>query len=233
MILGVPAVLFGRIPNKMSQEEFDRLRASAEVLEQDQHGIKVMRLADGDMLKLFRVKRWWSSARWMPYSLRFCRNAQKLVQLGIPTLKVKSVYRLPDSRWTAVIYHPLSGSTLRQIAENGRLPLELIAKLAIFVSNLHKRGIYFRSLHLGNIVQTPEGELGLIDVADMAFDRDALGFLKTRRNLKRLCRLEVDRKCIGTIGWQCFVKSYCDARHFNSRFYPWISASVLRLYGIN
>jgi len=51
------------------------------------------------------------------------------------------------------------------------------------------RGIYFRSLHLGNIVLTPEGSLGLIDIADLSFQRRPLSKAKARRNLAHFTRL--------------------------------------------
>ena len=63
----------------LSAAELERLCTGAEVLEQDAHGLKVLRLPDGDMLKLFRVKRRWSSARL--YSIRSCRGGTWHVRL--------------------------------------------------------------------------------------------------------------------------------------------------------
>jgi RIO-like serine/threonine protein kinase len=53
---------------------------------------------------------------------------------------------------------------------------------------LHGAGIYFRSLHLGNIVVTPDNEMGLIDVADMRFLRAPLNAELARRNLQHFAR---------------------------------------------
>jgi len=33
--------------------------------------------------------------------------------------------------------------------------------------DLHEKGIYFRSMHLANVILTPDGTLGLIDISDM------------------------------------------------------------------
>ncbi|MOA52408.1 hypothetical protein D3C78_1757000 [compost metagenome] len=56
------------------------------------------------------------------------------------------------------------------------------------IRSLHQSGIYFRSLHLGNIVVTPEGKLGLIDVADMRFLRSPLSARLVKRNLQHFAR---------------------------------------------
>lgn len=195
----------------LDQPAFDALRANAEVLEQDQHGIKVLRLADGSMLKLFRVKRLFSSAQFFPYSARFCRNALRLVQLGIPTVSIIACYRMPMPGWTAVHYHPLPGLTLRQLAVNNGLDEKVLGQLGRFIATLHHRGIYFRSLHLGNIVLTPEGTLGLIDIADLAIHSKSLSKNKRFRNFRHLTRLHVDRQHFGQTGWEGMLKQYCES----------------------
>jgi len=80
-------------------------------------------------------------------------------------LNVNAVYRIPAIRRTAVHYYPLTGSTLRNL-QNG-IDITLADKLGRFFRELHDKGVYFRSLHFGNIVLTPENQLGLIDISDM------------------------------------------------------------------
>lgn len=195
----------------LSEAEFERLSAAAEVLEQDAHGPKVLRLPDGNMLKLFRVKRRWSSACISPYSKRFCRNALRLARLQVPTLTVMSCYRLARPGWSAVLYRPLAGDTLRQIARAGGLNQGLLEKLGAFVAGLHDKGIYFRSLHLGNIVLTPAGDLGLIDIADLSIKPWPLFCGQRLRNFRHLCRLQEDRLQIGQDGWQLIVAAYMNS----------------------
>ena len=48
----------------LSNDEYLALRANATVLEYDLHGEKVLQLADGSYLKLFRRKRLISSSAW-------------------------------------------------------------------------------------------------------------------------------------------------------------------------
>jgi tRNA A-37 threonylcarbamoyl transferase component Bud32 len=151
---------------RLTAEKYRALRRDAEVVERDAHGEKVLRLASGEYLKLFRVKRLFSSARLFPYSRRFARNAETLRQRGIPTVKNVRSLRIPDIKRTGVLYSPLPGKTFRQL---DTVDHDTALALGEFIASLHLKGIYFRSLHLGNIVLTPEKNLGLIDIADMRF----------------------------------------------------------------
>jgi len=171
------------------------LRAGATVLEFDLHGEKVLQCADQTFLKLFRRKRWLSSAAWNPYARRFADNSRRLAGLGIPCPQVIAVFRVPDLARDVVHYHPLPGKTIRQLIGTGLGDvdaIELRRQLGRFIASLHRRGIYFRSLHLGNIVLTPAGTLGLIDVADMSIHQRRLGGFATRRNMQHLLRYAAD-----------------------------------------
>lgn len=201
----------------LTESGLKTLVGAACVLEQDHRGPKVYQLSDGRILKLFRVKRLFSSATLRPYSLRFMRNALALARLGIPTLKVEAAYRLTDWRLTAVLYDPLPGMTLRQLAGNGLLGEELIGQLGAFVADLHRQGVYFRSLHFGNIVLAPSGAMGLIDIADLRVRRKPLPHALCLRNLRHLCRLTEDRAQLGREGWQQFCENYL--KHGGKREY--------------
>jgi tRNA A-37 threonylcarbamoyl transferase component Bud32 len=206
--------------------EFEGMMAGAEVLEQDAHGIKVVRLPNGDILKTFRVKHLISSARIYSHARSFCRNADRLQVLGIPTVTIRQLFHFADSGRSAVLYQPLPGNTLRQIAGSGNLQDALLEQLGIFVAGLHRSGIYFRSLHLGNIVQTHAGKLGLIDIADMSIMPWRLSCGQRLRNFRHMCRLAEDRRQFGRRGWKQLGEAYehkaglgslC-VRYFTDRF---------------
>ncbi|QRJ65643.1 toluene tolerance protein [Azospira restricta] len=175
------------------------MREGAEVLEVDHHGDKVLRLADGSILKLFRRRRVISSAALYPYARRFANNAAALARLGIPVPQVIEVLRIPSIERDAVRYAPLAGKTLRELLRGGLAPArerELKAAFTRFVVGLHDQGVYFRSLHLGNVVCTPEGRLGLIDFADLRIHPWSLGKYLRARNLRRMQGLDEERDWI-------------------------------------
>lgn len=191
----------------LEHDDYLALRAAAEVLERDRHGDKVLRLADGSYLKLFRRKRLISSAAWYPYAQRFADNALALAGRKIPCPEVTGLCRIPSMSRDAVRYRPLQGQTLRQLICAGADSAGLRAQLGRFVAGLHQAGIYFRSLHLGNIVLTPEGTLGLIDIADLRAGKRPLPAQRRRRNLQHLLRDEQDRAWLQA-GGRAFDEAY-------------------------
>ena len=176
----------------LSHDAYLALRANATVLEYDLHGEKVLQLADGSYLKLFRRKRLISSAAWYPYAQRFADNALALAQRDIPCPCVTEVFRIPAVARDAVQYRPLAGKTLRQMVRQGSASARLRELLFGFIDSLHELGIYFRSLHLGNIVLTPDNRLGLIDIADMTIRDRPLTAYKRQRNIQHLYRDPAD-----------------------------------------
>ncbi|RON25472.1 MULTISPECIES: toluene tolerance protein [Pseudomonas] len=169
------------------------MREGADVLEADGKGDKVLCLADGSMLKLFRRKRLLTSALWAPYARRFTDNCRALHERNIGCPTVRQIYRIPSIERDAVHYDPLPGRTLRQLlgTDNNEF---LRAQLGEFIAHLHEDGIYFRSAHLGNVVLTPENTLGLIDIADLRAYRKPLRKGLRLRNFKHMLRYPQDRE---------------------------------------
>ena len=195
----------------LKHDDYLTLRTGAHVIERDRHGDKVLRLADGSYLKLFRRKRLISSTAWYPYAKRFADNAQALAERNIPCPRVIGLYRMPGASRDAVHYHPLAGGTLRELIRANANIVDIAGlreQLGRFVAGLHEAGIYFRSLHLGNIVLTPEGELGLIDIADLRAGRGPLPQHRRRRNLQHLLRDESDRAWLHAGGDTAFDAAY-------------------------
>ena len=188
----------------LNNEQYLKMRAGADVTAADEHGDKVLLLKDGTYLKLFRVKRLFTSARLFPYWRRFEKNAEALHALGVPTLKVIESIRLPEIDRTAVHYEPLPGNILREVPD---FDARLVSRLGAFIKELHDKGVYLRSMHLGNVVLTPEDELGLIDIADMKVYGGSLRKGLRLRNLHHLWRYEQDRRAISPYQ-EAFVSSF-------------------------
>jgi tRNA A-37 threonylcarbamoyl transferase component Bud32 len=179
---------------KLSKEDSLTLRKDADVIEADAYGDKVLLLTDGTYLKLFRRKRLFSTATLFPYSQRFAQNAKKLIELNIPTVSVIELYTIPTISRTAVHYNPLKGTTLRGLPKN--IDKDLATKLGNFIRMLHDSGVYFRSLHMGNIVLTENYQLGLIDISDMKIYGKPLTETQRIRNFQHCSRYPEDNKKI-------------------------------------
>ena len=174
---------------RLANDDYLAMRAGASILEADGFGDKVLLLADGSMLKLFRRKRVLSSAAWSPYAQRFADNAEALHERAIPAPVVINVWRIPAIARDGVHYHPLLGRTLREMLREGLDPASersLKELFTRFLIRLHDSGVYFRSLHLGNVVYTPDRQFGLIDISDARIGRRSLSRHLRARNLRRL-----------------------------------------------
>ena len=182
---------------RLSKEQLQALMIDSTVLEQDGLGPKVLHLQDSSFLKLFRIRRLFSSETLKPYAKRFADNARQLQSLGFIAPQIIEVYRVEDEvNKTAVHYWPLPGETLRQALEQAQPEQRclLINQFGQLLARLHEKGVYFRSIHLGNVLLLPNGSLGLIDVADMKFGRRPLNLSMRQRNLKHMRRYEQDEE---------------------------------------
>ncbi len=192
----------------LTDHDFNRMCAGGKVLEQDERGVKVIQLTSGEILKIFRVKRLISGTNLYSYARRFCRNAVRLARLEIPTVKIKALFYFDSSNNTAVLYQPLQGETLRKVIHDLAYDSTLAETMGDFLAKLHQKGIHFHSLHTGNVVQTPDGDLGLIDISDMSIYPWPL-FCNTRvRSFKRLCKYRDDISKLGEAFWNHFLGQY-------------------------
>ena len=208
----------------------------AKIIEFDPRGLKVLKLANGNILKLFRLRNQWSIARWYGYAQRFCANAKRLHHLHIPTVNVVDTYLLADdaifsalpapivfkpkknnAQTYAVEYMPLPGKTLKELLMSEELSTAHIVQLGAFIARLHSSGVHFRSLHLGNIVLTPEEEMGLIDVADMRIYPWALWFNTRLRSFRHVTRYAKLNEQFGQKNWQLLTVAYIQQAKLTSK----------------
>ncbi|AHL77056.1 toluene tolerance protein [Stutzerimonas stutzeri] len=169
------------------------------VLEKDSRGPKVALLQDGLIFKIFHTRRHHWLARINPPAKRFARNAETLAKLGIPAPEVVETLWLDrDKGLSACTYQPLPGTSLETLLRENPTEIDnLIPEFAEFIFRLHQQGIYFRSLHLGNVLLLPEGGFGLIDFLDLVKKRRRLSGWEAKRNLDHLRRYLQRRKISG------------------------------------
>lgn len=191
----------------MSKQEFSSLTGGAEELERDRFGVKVYRLTDGRIMKLFRIKRFFSLSFVYPYSVRFSRNAERLQARGIVTVTVNRVFFQAGIRRHGVIYEFLAGKDVGSMLQ-GEKSAEIIRQLAGFMAQLHRKGIYFRSLHPGNVICLDDGRMGLIDVGDMRFRNRELNMEERNRNFRHLFRRTEYKAALRQFGYAAFVDHY-------------------------
>lgn len=172
----------------VTAQELESWLASGKVLEKDARGPKVVVLENGLFLKIFHTRRHPLIARIDPDATRFACNNEKLQQLSIPAPEVTEIFWLDRTKGlSGCLYSPLPGESIERIYRCSPDTIEALLKsLAEFIRNLHRLGVYFRSLHLGNIIVLPDGCFGLIDTLDLRFKRRALSRWQIKRNFRHL-----------------------------------------------
>ena len=198
---------------RMELAHYKTLVEGAKVLARDAHGVKVLETVEGNIVKLFRRKRTFSSAFLYPYAAGFARNARRLQRSGFRTVKVLGVYRIAALKRDCVVYCKIPGRVVREKTgaqpEGLKASADLMLKISALMASLHREGFYFRSAHLGNLVVMPDGELALIDVSDFRwwpFGALPLGWRV--RNLGQILRYPEDCQVIRRWGETFFAESY-------------------------
>jgi tRNA A-37 threonylcarbamoyl transferase component Bud32 len=170
----------------------------------------IVGLADGTVLKLFRKGSRIANLR-CSRARRFARCARRLRERGFCTVDVVDVLRVNELGREAVIYRPLPGTDVRQLVRSAAASLEVLGAFARLAAKLHRKGVYSRSLHLGNVILVEGGSLGLVDVADTRFSRASLGVAKRVRNFTPILRYPEQSLAIERYGPNRFIRSYLEA----------------------
>ena len=193
----------------ITEQQYEAICRNAQVLQSDSFGIKVLRLADGQIVKSFRRKRLLSSALLYPYAYRFQKNALRLTAAGIRTVKVNRLCYCPSRSRHLVFYEPVPGICLRSHLADASPNCQILKQFAEFFAELHAKGIYFRSFHFGNVFVLPDSEgFALIDMADLSFRSAPLDFTLRLRNFRHLLRYEEDINSLERFGEGRFVAIY-------------------------
>ncbi|NLC70891.1 MAG: toluene tolerance protein [Desulfuromonadaceae bacterium] len=203
--------------NHLSTDQYQQLLDRARPLARDGRGVKVFELADGMIVKIFRRRNFITSDFLRPYAVRFQQNAESLLVLGVKTVDVENIFTCPAKKQHLVLYRSVAGRTLREVLADPAGRDDILARFSIFFAQLHGKGIFFRSIHFGNvIVSEGDNPFALIDVADMTIHKAALSLSKRVRNFKHMIRYEEDRKRIEANGVESFVRNYMDASLLSS-----------------
>lgn len=200
---------------KISYEQYLQLIDGAQVIEKDGAGIKVLDTQQGEIIKLFRRKRFFSTALLKPYAVRFVDNAQQLDTLGIPTVKINRLLWCHSIKRHIVVYQRLDGLLLRDVLSDSTLNSDaLFRQFGSFIAKLHNKGVYFRSAHLKNILVCPNGDFALIDISDMQIKKKALKLALRIRNFQHILRYQTDKDLLKK-HTEPFLSAYLEASPLN------------------
>lgn len=198
---------------KISPAELDAWCRDGEALDVKNGYPAVVLHPDGTVTKLWaRPLRFFSSARWRPYSDRFVRNATHLRERGIKVPELLLHGQLEGSHIRLVRYRSLPGTSIRELLRSNPQSLDIPA-LAAFYARLHDVGIAFRSIHFGNVILTPQHDYGLIDFSNLELSKRPLTIAQRGKNLANPLRYREDITLLKAAALPDFLDAYCQTIH--------------------
>jgi hypothetical protein len=150
--------------------------------------------------------RWWSSDRIWPYSDRFRRALAILRERGVRVPEERSHGRIAGTAIRFVVFEALEGTSLR-----AALPAVDLKGVAAYVAELHAKGVYCRSLHLGSVIALDAGGYALVDVADTKLLDRSLPLRMRERSLGIFCAHPAELEYMLDGRWSELVMEYCRA----------------------
>ena len=182
--------------------------AAGTVLAAGLGSFRVLRLADGTIVKRFRRDGGWFPWRGMRVR-RFVENAERLERLGFRSVQVTRRIYDPETRTHLAVYPGLTGESFRDVAAEDE---DVLTELPALFALLHDRGVYFRAAHLGNLIRgKPVGiprSIGLIDIVDIRFRSQPLSTNHRARNLVHLFGNRIDHTVMEAFGLDRFLDLY-------------------------
>ena len=195
-------------PEIITKDQYDQIALSGKIGPM-KHGYPAVIIHDDNTItKLWAKKSGiFSSSRWRPYSARFVQNAQKLHEAGVIVPQIIAHQRIANSHVHLVQYHSLEGTSIRELLEHNPEQID-IPSLARYYYDLHEKGIIFRAIHFGNVIQMPDQQYGLIDFTDVSFLNKPAPLIRRAANIATPLRYRQDIKRLKEAKLPGFPESY-------------------------
>ena len=166
-----------------------------------------------EIIKIFNVRGYISSGFFNTYASRIIKNSIKLKEHEISSIEITNELAFQyNNRLSGVSYKYIPGKTYRDLGNN--ITKEMITDLAKYISIIHKKGIYFRAMHLGNILLHNK-KLFLIDIAKIHFYPWPLFIFTRARAFRRMIKYQDDIKHFGLINYKNLISEYMVSSKFN------------------
>ncbi len=192
----------------INHTQYLALTKNARMLESSNLGARVWLTPESRIIKLFYRKRRLSSSLIRPHARRFVRNGKVLFRRGIQSVRGEAIYRCSSPAADIVVYPILDGTTLRQMPVGSPEFSAAVSGLPAFLARLHRRGIDFRGIHLGNVLYRPERGFALIDIGFMRFLPWRLHLRWRAKNFRNIMRYNEDCEHLESWGMVKFLRDY-------------------------
>jgi len=188
----------------LKEQDFEELLRTCVIMASDDAGPRLLLSPDRKVIRIFRR----GSPRSGASAKRFTRNAQRLIDCGIPAPGIEALRRHPTAGLELVVYPWIPGTEIRRLEPGTPKFKKGFELLAGFVALLHHKAITATKSHLGNIILTPSGELSLTDVTEVRWHWLPLNPVTRARALRPLFSDPGDRVMLRSFGIRRFLGIY-------------------------
>lgn len=182
---------------------------------------KMVLTSQGEFLKFFYDVPGIHRSSLKPKAKLFTQNSETLNRLGFVAPNVTRLAHCPEERAWMVIYKRLPGDDLRVLGNASHLEA-----MPEYLARLHQKGVYFRGIHLGNVLFQGAADYALIDTSGMAIWPMPLTIWQRLRNLGRLLSFPEDVELFETFGVSRFCDEYCAAAGLVGWRRDWLTRAV-------
>lgn len=194
---------------RISREDLDNLIEDSTLLLGKVERPGQLLTSKNEIAKFFYKRKRISTSTFFPQADRFRINSIRLAQCGVKAPKVNEIFYCEDFPVHIVTYGLIEGVDFRELCGKGEL--DCLNILPEYLSQLHDTGVYFRAIHLGNIVRCLSGEKALIDISDLSVKSGNLSIFRRARNIAHLIDTLEDREYFNVYGLDKFLHEYFNA----------------------
>lgn len=165
--------------NVIRDPRFKQLIEHAQVLHVKRGLNRVYLTPDHKVYKVFYVKDRYHRAQ--QQANKFVRNAKRLKNCSVRSIKVESVVEYPQYDAVVVQYPFIAGKTIRELYSQTRDPYWLTLAYQVMLT-IQKKKIFFEDFNPGNILLTEKEEFVLIDIQSVRFYKFNLSIARKCKN---------------------------------------------------
>ncbi|MDH5736821.1 MAG: hypothetical protein OEZ23_00855 [Gammaproteobacteria bacterium] len=191
---------------RLSSEQLKAYLDPMKILVGKPHHPRILITSDNRIVKLFYKRKRFSTSTFFPQALRFQKNSQRLTQFDVRAPLVQEILHCPERSIHLAVYDNIPGTDYRELCQTENT--EVLAQLPPFLNSLHDKGIYFRAIHLGNLIHCDDDAIALVDISDLKIKHAPLNAPLRARNLLHLINTESDIDFFRMFGIERFIDSY-------------------------
>ncbi len=198
----------------LADMDYLKLTEGAKLVKRTRTKIRLLLSPQNKIIKHIYRRRFLSTSTLWPYAGRFIKNARQLQSKNISVPTIHEVYYYPKLNSDIIVYDYVEGPTLHEIASNN--DFSFFPKFINYIAQLHKTGIYFKDLHLSNIVFKNDA-FTLLDLETIHCKRRPLKISERAKNLAYLFSIKEHTHYYQNYGTNRFIHEYLESSQLSER----------------